>query len=164
MTRICTMGPTPPAKGEAVVARSRGRSAHATRKRTRAAATRNLPMLPNPTKFSLTPGHAAITKGQTANDQSAAHVLFRSGKKLAHAVHCVSYVACARQCPVSMRHYRVCRKWRRGDSFGRRQQHWRNHPIVPGQTYLPDRKSVGEGKRGSVRVGLGGASNIKKKK
>src|SRR3546814_6663133 len=81
MTRICTMGPTPPAKGEAVVARSRGRSAHATRKRTRAAATRNLPMLPNPTKFSLTPGHAAITKGQTANDQSEAHVLFRSGKK-----------------------------------------------------------------------------------
>src|SRR3546814_9474583 len=61
--------------------------------------------------------------------------LFRSsGKKLAHAVHCVSYVACARQCPVSMRHYRVCRKWRRGDSFGRRQQHWRNHPIVPGKT------------------------------
>src|SRR3546814_16372737 len=96
MTRICTMGPTPPAKGEAVVARSRGRSAHATRKRTRAAATRNLPMLPNPTKFSLTPGHAAITKGQTANDQSAAHVLFRSGKKLAHAVHCVRYVESGR--------------------------------------------------------------------
>src|SRR3546814_437779 len=101
MTRICTMDLTHPAKGEAVVARSRGRSAHATRKRTRAAATRNLPMSPNPTKFSLIPGHAAITKGQTANDQSAAHVSFRSGKKLAHAVLRVSYVAFARQCPVS---------------------------------------------------------------
>src|SRR3546814_2054807 len=78
-----------------------------------------------------------VCSSDLANDQSAAHVSFRSGKKLAHAVLCVSYVACARQCPVSMRHYRVCRKWRRGDSFGRRQQHWRNHPIVPGKTYLP---------------------------
>src|SRR3546814_8623199 len=87
MTRICTMDLTHPAKGEAVVARSRGRSAHATRKRTRAAATRNLPMSPNPTKFSLIPGHAAITKGQTRSEEHTSEL--QSLMRISYAVFCL---------------------------------------------------------------------------